>query len=256
MSSSVNAYNNIVQKFLTYYNNISDDFFEKIIHSLKVVTEVTATTLRGESIFISFNGGKDCLCAYILLKYYFFCTASGLDYTDKANYISFTKNHKSFKIRAKNIYLIYFIHENNFEIEEDYVIRFAKDEGLTVLYFYSDYITGLKFLIEKFKLDVIVMGTRKDDVKHYNSEEDLLFPSTAPYPEFIRFMPVFNWSYEDVWRLVLSTKTDYLNLYNLGYSSIGRKDNTRQNESLRYSEDLILPAWCLEENISERNFRT
>jgi 3'-phosphoadenosine 5'-phosphosulfate sulfotransferase (PAPS reductase)/FAD synthetase len=250
------TYNKTISTFLNYYNIITDDFIEKIIHSLKVLTEVSATILRDEKIYISFNGGKDCLCAYIILKYYFYCLQNNINYTEKASYIKFINNQKGYKITEKRVFLIYFINENNFDIEEDYVIRFAKNEGLQVIYLYSDYITGMNELISRFKLDVIVMGTRKDDIKLFSNENELLFPSTAPYPEFMRFMPVFNWSYEDVWMLILSTKTEYLELYKMGYSSIGRKNNTRQNQTLLFSEGLILPAWCLEENIDERNFRT
>jgi 3'-phosphoadenosine 5'-phosphosulfate sulfotransferase (PAPS reductase)/FAD synthetase len=254
--NDLQIYNKTVQKFLALYNKITDDFMERITYSLNYLTEISATVLQDHDIFISFNGGKDCLCAYILIKYYFFCKQFNLDYSQSDSYSTFTLKHKNFKIREKNIFLIYFIHENNFEQEEDYVLKFQKEEGINIIFIYSDYITGMKLLIQKYKLNIVIMGTRKDDVKSYSDVNCLLCPSTAPYPEFFRFFPVFNWGYEDVWRLILSSKTSYLELYDMGYSSIGRKNNTKLNESLRFSSELFYPAWCLEDNISERNFRT
>jgi 3'-phosphoadenosine 5'-phosphosulfate sulfotransferase (PAPS reductase)/FAD synthetase len=249
-------FDKIWQKFLNYYNNITDDFLEKIIYSLNFITEVFVTNLQGENIYISFNGGKDCLCCYILIKYYFFCQSKQLDYKHKNSYIIFTKEGRYFKITQKKIFLIYFINENNYSEEEDYVSEFIKTEDLDIIYIYGDYVTGMKFLIQKFLLNVIIMGSRKDDFKHPNTEDNLLLPSTGNYPQFLRFMPVYNWDYEDVWRLILSSRTSYLKLYDMGFSSIGRKGKTKVNEALIYDNSRVLPAWCLEDYISERNFRS
>jgi 3'-phosphoadenosine 5'-phosphosulfate sulfotransferase (PAPS reductase)/FAD synthetase len=251
--NNIEIYNQNISKFQNYYNTITNDFMEKIIYSLNHFVEISSE----KNIFISFNGGKDCLSCYILLKYYFYCQANNIDYSSKESYIQFTQNHKQFVVKDKNIFLIYFINENNFELEEDYVINFAKEEGVKIIYLYADYINGMKFLLQKFQLNMIIMGTRKDDVKSYSEgdEASLLFPSTTPYPEFMRFLSVFNWCYEDIWRLIISSKTSYIKLYDQGYSSIGRRTNSKINKNLVFAEDLIYPAWCLDDKISERIFR-
>ena len=104
------------------------------------------------------------------------------------------------------------------------------------------------------------MGTRKDDIIKYKPdtrdiEKSLTDPSTAPYPNFLRFYPIFSFDFDDIWRLILITKYEYLNLYDCGFSSIGNRFNTQVNENLKIDENLVLPAWCLQESISERSFR-
>jgi len=252
----LNEYNTIKNKFLDFYKNITDEFISKLLFTLNCLNElfVINTILKGENIYLSFNGGKDCLAVYLILKYFYYCKEFEIDRGLKSSFKRFCEKHKTFKIKEKVI-LIYFINENNFESEEDYVIKFAQEEGLKVIYIVSDYINGLKFLKYYYNLKIIFMGTRKDDIKYNSYNENLVFPSTAPYPDFLRFYPVFNWNFEDVWRLILSTGIEYLVLYDLGYSSIGRKNNSKINEYLKLNENLILPAWCLNYLISERNFR-
>ncbi len=123
----------------------------------------------------------------------------------------------------------------------------------------ADYIKGLNFLIENNNLKSIIMGTRADDIKGDKKNDTLIHPSTSPYPIFSRFYPIYNFDYEDIWRLILLTKFEYLELYDRGYSSIGNKFNTELNENLKIiinKEDktnhiLYLPAFCLDQSLSE-----
>jgi len=216
--------------------------------------------LPTDPIFISFNGGKDCLAAYILIKYYFFCQERWLDYSNFSSFVNFNNNNISFTTNYK-IYFVYFISDNNFLEEENYVINFSKKEMIEVFYLYTDYISGLNFLIKNFNLKLIVMGTRLNDFGNNNDADvkhNLIHPSTHPYPCFSRFYSIFNFTFEDVWRLILLGKFDYLNLYNKGYSSLGKKNNTKINENLRLNDRFILPAWCLEQEQfrTERSYRS
>jgi 3'-phosphoadenosine 5'-phosphosulfate sulfotransferase (PAPS reductase)/FAD synthetase len=257
MTNKINEYTLILNKFNTFYNSITDDFMSKLIYSINCYIDLLAnnTILNNDNIYLSFNGGKDCLAAYLILKYYYFCKENNMDYTLKSSYNNFCKNHNEYKI-DKKILLVYFVSEKNFSEEEDYVINFANAEDLRIVYLVSDYINGLAFLKKRFNLNLIIMGTRKDDIKYkIENNDNLIFPSTSPYPEFLRFYPVFNWTFEDIWRIILSSKIRYLDLYNMGYSSIGRKNNSKINENLKFADGLILPAWCLEEYLTERTFR-
>jgi 3'-phosphoadenosine 5'-phosphosulfate sulfotransferase (PAPS reductase)/FAD synthetase len=244
----------MINKFNMFYNSITDDFMNKLIYSINCFVDLLASNTINDKIYLSFNGGKDCLAIFLMIKYYDYCKSKDLDYTLKSSYTNFCKNQNEYKIRQK-VVLVYFVNEKNFEEEEDYVITFSKNEQASIVYLVTDYISGLEFLKSKYKLNLIIMGTRKDDIKYkIQNNDSLIFPSTAPYPEFLRFYPVFNWKFEDIWRIILSSKIDYLKLYDKGYSSIGRKNDSKINENLKFGES-ILPAWCLKEFITERTFR-
>jgi 3'-phosphoadenosine 5'-phosphosulfate sulfotransferase (PAPS reductase)/FAD synthetase len=269
--TSYKSYSEIVNYFTIYYNQIPEEFFEKIIFSLECFNKFFENDKMksNEKLTISFNGGKDCLAAYILIKYFFYCKKYDYDYTSVNSFTSFckmngnkanTSEDKSYN--TDNITFIYFANDDNFTEEEDYVNEFTLKEKINTFYLYSDLICGLKFMINNYETKLIIMGTRKDDlINHYKMtideklENSLVHPSTSPYPNFIRFYPVFDFDFEDIWRLILLTNYSYLKLYNKGYSSIGKKHNTFINDNLKFDDLNILPAWCLKEFISERNYR-
>lgn len=278
-----------------YYEKISPNFFEKIKYSLDRLEEAFSSNehFTKEKIYLSFNGGKDCLAAYILVKYYLYCEENSLDYSIIKSFESFiTEKHKPLN-NSKRIRFVYFMNKKNYDCEEDYAWNFSKKEEVEIHFCYSDYILGLNFLIQKSDLKYIIMGTRADDIKKdFPRSENLIHASTAPYPEFLRFYPVYKFDYADIWRLILLTKFEYLELYDKGFSSIGNKYNTKINENLIFkmsqqpanlqpaeeckssiyadnidqevncsyndnnnSLNFLLPAWCLKEMLSERSFR-
>ena len=124
---------------------------------------------------------------------------------------------------------------------------------------YSSYFNGLNYLLKRFDIHTIIMGTRNDDIKNtLNSNiisNSLIESSTKPFPNFNRLYLVFNFSYNEIWRLILFLNSDYLDLYDKGYSSIGDRFNTKINQYLFINNREIFPAWCLLNNDSERAFR-
>ena len=205
--------------------------------------------------YLSFNGGKDCLAAYIILKYYLYCKENSKDYSEIESYESFVSSN----YHSDKIVFLYFISDKHFECEEDYVINFVKQEKVKMLFCYSTYINGLNYILKQHSVNYIVMGTRYDDIKNAADasmiSQTLSQESTKPYPEFLRFYPVFNFSYSEIWRLILSSNTYYLKLYDFGFSSIGDKFNTKINQYLYVNERKVYPAWYLKEEQSERAFR-
>lgn len=257
-----NEFNDVKEKFRKHFNLITDSFFEKLIDSCKCIEKLNEHL--NNKIYFSFNGGKDCLAAYLVLKYYLFCKQTNISYNKKESFTQFCELNKEYKIICCNVQFIYFISKNNFKEEMDYVVRFSKFEKLETFFMNTDYITGLKYLIKNFDLNLILMGTRKDDLLKYKTsidksiEDNLTHQSTHPYPNFLRLYPIFNFTFDDIWRTILITKTEYLSLYDDGYSSIGKINNTYLNESLKLeieNQFQYLPSWCLEEYLSERSFR-
>lgn len=229
---------------------ISKDLMAKISFSVQQLT-------HEDHYYLSFNGGKDCLATYIILKYFLYCKARSKDYTAKESYDSFIKEASS--VTYANITFIYFINDKHFECEEDYFIAFAKKENVKILYCYSGYVCGLNYLIKRNDIRTIIMGTRKDDMKSPAEASQIALTlhqtSTYPFPKFMRIFPVFNFGYNEIWRLILSSGLDYLPLYDKGYSSIGNKDNTKINSFLFDNDRKIYPAWYLKQEESERQFR-
>jgi FAD synthetase len=239
-----------LNKFKEEMKKITPELFQKIVYSCSKIKE--------ENIYyVSFNGGKDSLAAYLILKYYLYCIENDINYSHFESLNKFKENQN--KIVLNKVVFLYFVSDKHFESEEDYVINFAKKEKIKIFYCYSSYVTGLNYLLKRFDIHTIIMGTRNDDIKNtLNSNiisNSLIESSTKPFPNFNRLYLVFNFSYNEIWRLILFLNSDYLDLYDKGYSSIGDRYNTKINQYLFINNREIFPAWCLLNNDSERAFR-
>lgn len=242
---------------LNKLQTVDDEFMEKIKFPLNIIDELfsNGTFSWDKKIFLSFNGGKDCLAAYLVMKYFFFCKERSLDYKSKANFKQFCEvNEKRTKINLNPVTFVYFLDQRNFPIEEDYVIDFARSEGVEIVYLCSNFIFGLNYMIKYLNMQTIIMGTRKQDLPS-GVGSYLLHPSTPPYPTFLRFYPCFFFEYSDIWKLILTTKTQYMKLYDMGYSSIGKMGKTFPNANLVKEDGTTLPAWCLSNSATEREYR-
>ena len=241
-----------LNKYKEEMKKITPELFQKIIYSCSKIEDQ-------KIYYVSFNGGKDCLAAYLILKYYLYCKENNLNYSDIESLNKFANNKNKFFSYLNKVVFLYFINDKHFESEEDYVIKFAKKEQIKIYYCYSSYEEGLNYLLNRFSINKIIMGTRNDDLKnteHSNLIVDTLIEkSTKPFPEFDRFYLVFNFTYNEIWRLILFLNSDYLDLYDKGYSSIGDRFNTKINQYLFINNREIFPAWCLLNNDSERAFR-
>lgn len=239
-----------ISESLIEMKEIGKDLMTKIAYAVQCLNLET-------HYYVSFNGGKDCLAAYIILKYFLYCNEFKKDYTLKESYDAFCKNTSS--ITCDNITFIYFVNDKNFESEEDYFITFSKKEKVDIILCYSSYVCGLNYLVKQNNIQSIVMGTRKDDMKSPADANQIALTlhqaSTYPFPKFMRIFPVFNFTYNEIWRLILSSDFDYLSLYEQGFTSIGNKENTKINSFLFDNNRNIYPAWYLKEETSERQFR-
>ena len=105
--------------------------------------------------YLSFNGGKDCLAAYIILKYYLYCKENSKDYSEIESYESFVSSN----YHSDKIVFLYFISDKHFECEEDYVINFVKQEKVKMLFCYSTYVNGLNYILKQHSVNYMNMGT-------------------------------------------------------------------------------------------------
>jgi FAD synthetase len=260
----------VKEKYKKFYQETNSSFFMKIKNACDCIEEFFKEKVNNKSsqFFISFNGGKDCLAALILFKYYFYCKTFSLDFSLESSFNLFLRKENDFKLNSSSgfkFYFIYFLSEKAFDEELAYVKQISLRENVETFFLKSDYVSGLKFLIKNFDLDSVVMGTRRDDMLgntkekiNKQMEEKLIHPSSQPYPSFTRFYPIFNFTFEDIWRIILISNYPYLELYDKGYSSIGNRNNTLVNHHLKYETEegiFFLPAWCLADSLTERSFR-
>lgn len=64
-----------------------------------------------------------------------------------------------------------------------------------------------------------------------------LTTSSGNYPPFMRFNPILDWSYRDVWDFIKACELPYCSLYDHGYTSLGTVMDTIRNPGRCCSTD-------------------
>lgn len=98
----------------------------------------------------------------------------------------------------------------------------------------------------------VVMGTRRTDP--FSADLKTFSPTDNGWPEFTRIDPILDWDYQDVWKVMLTYRFPYCELYDKGYTSLGCVTDTIPNPHLR-SEAGFLPAFHLLDGCHERDGR-
>jgi FAD synthetase len=115
--------------------------------------------------------------------------------------------------------------------------------------------TALEQLVKMYpKLQAVFLGIRRNDPHGSNA---LYFERTTPgWPDLMRVNPILDWDFRSVWAYILGLKIPYCTLYDKGYTSLGRIDNTQRNPALRIGDtDEYLPAYLLKDSSKERESR-
>eukprot|EP00285_Hemiselmis_virescens_P006505 CAMPEP_0173404666 /NCGR_PEP_ID=MMETSP1356-20130122/59938_1 /TAXON_ID=77927 ORGANISM="Hemiselmis virescens, Strain PCC157" /NCGR_SAMPLE_ID=MMETSP1356 /ASSEMBLY_ACC=CAM_ASM_000847 /LENGTH=549 /DNA_ID=CAMNT_0014365373 /DNA_START=1 /DNA_END=1647 /DNA_ORIENTATION=- len=102
----------------------------------------------------------------------------------------------------------------------------------------KDFIAGLAKIQQQIPLRCIIMGTRRTDPGCRNLSS--LTSSSGNYPPFMRFNPILDWSYRDVWDFINACELPYCTLYDHGYTSLGTVKDTIRNPELLKSESETL----------------
>ena len=83
-----------LNKFKEEMKKITPELFQKIVYSCSKIKE--------ENIYyVSFNGGKDSLAAYLILKYYLYCIENDINYSHFESLNKFKEN--------QNFLLLFFL---------------------------------------------------------------------------------------------------------------------------------------------------
>lgn len=221
-----------------YQYLVSDDLFRifhpsfvfKVRESLQVL--LGALRLYGtETLALSFNGGKDATIVMHLLR------AAVGEYSQR-------------QVVCSNIHAVYFTDSDYFEQVETFVKAMRERYQLNLLLQEGGFREGLKTIVEERNIKAFAMGTRKSDPDGKHLEH--FSPSTEGWPPFMRVNPIVSWSYGEVWKFLLSLKLPYCDLYDQGYTSIGRVSDTQPNPLLRLGSSSFLPAYYLSHEEEER----
>uniref|UniRef100_A0A1B6D1H1 FAD synthase n=1 Tax=Clastoptera arizonana TaxID=38151 RepID=A0A1B6D1H1_9HEMI len=217
-------------------NNSRDRHFASLLqNSIKVVEESLLRYPSTESC-ISFNGGKDCTAVLHLVAALY----------EKRNI-------------KQPIHAIYFHTQNSFTEVDDFIIETVKRYDLTLTSIPGPIKPALEKIIKKFpSTKVVFMGSRKSDPK---CDKLQAFQMTDPdWPQVMRVSPMLEWSHADVWTFLKELSVPYCSLYDNGFTSLGNKNNTKQNPKLMFRDESgkikYKPAYTLSKDSQDRDGRT
>ena len=193
---------------------------------------------KPQEIAFCFDGGKDGHVVFHLLK----------------NFILSLNQPETISEIKKSPILIINIVQNSIDLlaePRNLVIKLTQQFSEFIKY--QEYTNlDIKSALYKLKEDhsdikAIFMGVRRTDNVWYKNMK--IFQKTDQgWPEYVRINPIVDWSYPCVWAYLLKYKIGYCELYDEGYTSLGKKSNSVRNEHLKVEvdgENFFLPAFCL-----------
>jgi len=206
-----------------------------IFQAIQVIKEcIEKFTLN--NIFLSFNGGKDC----VVLLYLYQAVLDELEFSG-------------------SIKAVYFQSDDQFFEEVDFVQSTVKRFNLDLTIIKGELKTGLNdFLKENSQFRASIIGTRQSDT---DSSKLQFFQKTDPgWPQLVRVQPLLHWDYDSVWSFLRQFSIPYCCLYDKGYTSLGSKSKSSPNPNLKYidqntGEVKYWPAFLLQNSDSERENR-
>ena len=97
---------------------------------------------------------------------------------------------------------------------------------------------------QKHNILAFILGTRNTDPN--SNGQEVFAPSSDWMPPFMRVNPVLSWSYQQIWYFLRFYKLPYCNLYDVGYTSLGKVGDTFPCPALERSGDGgYYPAYML-----------
>ena len=191
------------------------------------VLESALRLYKPEEIAMSFNGGKDATVLLHLLR-----AAAAGDGGDEVSPLSLVQ-----------IRCVYFERDNVFDEVEDFIRQTESTFGLEIVRFRCSFKEGCQAMVEHHGIKAFLLGTRKSDP--HGQFVEFFSPSTPGWPPFMRIHPLLLWTFEDVWRFLLSNQLAYCSLYDHGYTSLGETHNSRPNPLLQLPDGSFRPAHTL-----------
>ncbi|RGB23641.1 hypothetical protein C1646_774205 [Rhizophagus diaphanus] len=211
--------------------NSEQPISKKTTFALKVIEE-SLERYGLDGVSLSFNGGKDCV---VLLHLF------------AAVYYKFYQNSDE----IPNIQALYVTHSNPFSEVDEFVKECEKRYCLNIVKIEGSMKPALiKYLKQKPNIKAILVGTRRNDPHGGKLKE--FTPTDDGWPSIMRVHPILDMHYTQIWEFLRSLNVPYCVLYDLGYTSLGSKNNTYRNPDLKRSDGYYDPAWKLTDESRER----
>ena len=92
---------------------------------------------------------------------------------------------------------------------------------------------SLSSFVTENKINHIILGTRSTDP--FTQGLSLFSPSDSVkgWPVFQRVLPIYDWTYNDIWTFIIANELPYCELYSKGFTYVGDQTNTIPNPFLK-----------------------
>lgn len=220
-ATEVPSFEELQAASLALYNNLrscNDGYMSAPLNSALNILSDALRLYGPEQLFASYNGGKDAEVILHLLRAVF------------AKYSA----DKGIIIQPK---LIYFAVTDEFtEIlahinESERLLRLDLQRyDIGIMQGLGRHIESMKAASAGTVCPAFVLGTRRGDPNC--GDQQAFAPSSDWMPAFMRVNPILDWDYGHVWHFLRTYNLPYCELYDRGYTSLGKTTDTRPNPAL------------------------
>ncbi|PYH49512.1 FAD synthase [Aspergillus saccharolyticus JOP 1030-1] len=248
-----------VHRFLSE-SHPADSLLAAVQKQTRVTLNVFAAALDTfplHNLSLSYNGGKDCLVMLVL-----FLAKNDDDDDDAHNHapttqsplpLSQSQSQSSSQSQIQQqhkpltaIPAIYALPPDPFPEVEDFVRWSARHYHLDIVEYTTDpprttiRSVFADYLAQHPDVRAIFVGTRRTDPHGARlTHQDY---TDSGWPQFLRYHPVIDWHYTEIWAFIRHLGLHYCSLYDQGYTSLGGTADTRPNPKLRVSGGRAEPA--------------
>ena len=220
----------------------------KLGRAVAGAVEVLSQALRlygDDALVTSFNGGKDAVVVLHLAR----AVSAGVAAQAAAQ--AADGHPAPPPPPPPGLRVIYFEQRDEFAEVDAFVHECVARYGLRLVsYDNTPFAEGLQKCIGEHGSRAFVLGTRSTDPNAAGQES--FAPSSNWMPPFMRVNPILGWGYAEVWEFLRHFSLPYCSLYEVGYTSLGKRSDTAPNPALLKPDGSYAPAWELSEELLER----